>query len=68
MDAAAGDGGAFWDAYANEVLPAAEALTVPFCLPDALLRDLRSPAVAAGAREQQARGPRHRASAGTAGD
>jgi len=68
MDAAAGDGGAFWDAYANEVLPAAEALTVPFCLPDALLRELRSPAVAAGAREQQARGPRHRASAGTAGD
>lgn len=53
LDAAAGDGGPFWEAYANEVLPAPEALTVPFCLPDALLQELRCPAIASGAHAQQ---------------
>lgn len=55
MDAAAGDGGAFWASYASEVLPPPEALTVPFCLPEALLCELRDAAVIAGAREQKVR-------------
>ncbi|KAK9841856.1 hypothetical protein WJX81_007585 [Elliptochloris bilobata] len=55
MDAVAGDGGSFWEAYASEMLPEPQALAVPFCLPHELLLALRSPVIASGAQEQQAR-------------
>jgi hypothetical protein len=56
MDAVAGDGGAFWGAYADALLPAPEALTVPLCWGPELLAELQHGAIASAAAAQQVRG------------
>lgn len=56
LDALAGEADAFWEAYANEVLPKPEALTLPLCLPPRLLRELQHEEVEAAALAQKASG------------
>ena len=53
LDALAGEGGSFWEAYASEVLPQPETLCLPFCLPPRLLRELQHEEVAAAALSQK---------------
>ncbi|KAI8468472.1 MAG: hypothetical protein J3K34DRAFT_10778 [Monoraphidium minutum] len=55
MDAAAGDGGGFWGAYAAALLPAPEEMGLPLCWGPELLRELQHPAIEAGAAAQQER-------------
>ncbi len=53
LDAYAGDGGAFWQDYARELLPAPATLSLPFCLPQDLLEELQHAEVLVGAQKQQ---------------
>jgi hypothetical protein len=53
LDAGAGEGGALWPAYVETLLPEPQELTVPFCLPTALLWELQHDAIVQGARQQQ---------------
>ena len=56
LDSLAGAGGAFWERYANTLLPQPAHLTLPCCLPDlGLLPELQHEAIIAGARAQKAR-------------
>ncbi|KAL4451460.1 hypothetical protein ABPG75_007122 [Micractinium tetrahymenae] len=55
LDGLAGGGDAFWETYANAVLPAPLELTLPLCFPPALLCELQHGAIEAGARAQQER-------------
>lgn len=55
MDAVAGAGGDFWGDYANALLPAPEALTLPLCWGERLLGELQHDGIAAAARQQQQR-------------
>ncbi|CAL8466547.1 g6083 [Coccomyxa elongata] len=55
LDAYAGDGGAFWQDYARELLPAPASLSLPFCLPQDLLEELQHAEVLVGAQKQQER-------------
>ncbi|BDA41168.1 Protein PLASTID TRANSCRIPTIONALLY ACTIVE 14 [Coccomyxa sp. Obi] len=55
LDAYAGDGGAFWQHYARELLPAPASLSLPFCLPQDLLEELQHEEVLVGAQKQQER-------------
>jgi hypothetical protein len=54
LDALAGEADAFWEAYANEVLPQPEALALPLCLPPRLLRELQHEEVEKAALAQKA--------------
>ena len=54
LDALSGDGGAFWEDYANSLLPQPEALSLPCTLPPELLTELQHPAIIDGAVKQQA--------------
>ena len=53
LDALNGDGGEFWEAYAERVLPQPAALSVPFCLGEALLAELQHSDIISGASKQQ---------------
>ena len=53
LDALNGDGGEFWEAYAERVLPQPAALSLPFCLGQALLAELQDPDIINGALKQQ---------------
>lgn len=55
LDAVDGAGGAWWQAYAEELLPGPAALALPCCLPDALLDALGDAGLADRARDQRAR-------------
>lgn len=55
LDALDGDGGEFWEAYAERVLPQPAALSLPFCLGQALLAELQHPDIISGALKQQVR-------------
>jgi len=55
MDAAAGDGDAFWERYADALLPQPAALTLPLCWEEGLLRELQHGAIEAAALAQQVR-------------
>ena len=53
LDALNGDGGAFWEEYADRLLPQPASLSVPFCLQQNLLAELQHPEIIAGALTQQ---------------
>jgi len=55
MDALAGDGDAFWGAWAQAVLPPPEALCLPMCWSAQRLGALQHDAIVDGATKQQAR-------------
>lgn len=55
LDAAAGDGGAWWGEYADALLPAPAALALPVTLPDRLLARLGDGGLTGRARAQRAR-------------
>lgn len=50
VDGVDGQAGPFWEGYCNSILPQPEQLTIPFCLPEAILLELQHPAIIAGAR------------------
>ena len=54
LDGLSGDGGAFWEDYANSLLPQPEALSLPCTLPSELLTELQHPAIINSAIKQQA--------------
>ena len=54
LDALSGDGGAFWEEYADSLLPQPRALSLPCTLPPELLKELQHPAIINGAIKQQA--------------
>ena len=54
LDALSGDGGAFWEDYADRLLPQPDTLSLPFTLPSELLKELQHPAIINGAIKQQA--------------
>jgi hypothetical protein len=53
LDALGGDGGAFWEDYANGVLPQPQALSLPLCLPPELMPQLQHLEVILAAQKQQ---------------
>ncbi len=53
LDALNGDGGAFWEEYAERVLPQPSSLAVPFCLQPSLLIELQHQEIVSGATKQQ---------------
>ncbi|KAL6763080.1 hypothetical protein V8C86DRAFT_466937 [Haematococcus lacustris] len=55
MDGLAGDGGPFWGAWCQAVLPPPEDLTIPLTWPDHLLQQLQHREIQAAARQQQER-------------
>ena len=55
LDALAGEGGPFWEAYTSEVLPQPDTLALPFCLPPRLLQELQHEEVAQAALVQKVR-------------
>lgn len=54
---AAGDGGPFWQAWCQAVLPPPEALPLPMCWTPAQLAELQHPAIQQAAEAQQVRAP-----------
>lgn len=55
LDALSGDGGAFWEEYANSFLPQPTSLSLPFTLQPDLLKELQHPELMADALKQQVR-------------
>jgi hypothetical protein len=55
LDATAGDGDRFWEAYADNLLPQPGMLTLPMCWEEPLLAELQHADIAAAARAQQVR-------------
>ena len=55
LDALDGGGGAWWQAYAEELLPGPASLALPCCLPDGMLDGLGDAGLAERARAQRAR-------------
>jgi len=55
VDADVGHGGQFWKEYISSILPGAEDLSVPFCLPESMLPQLQDNTVEFGAMAQKDR-------------
>ena len=53
LDALNGDGGAFWEDYAERILPQPASLSIPFCLDPSLLGELQHQEISDGAAKQQ---------------
>jgi hypothetical protein len=53
MDALAGDGDRFYEAYADMLLPDPEKLTLPMCWHEQLLQELQHKDIAQAAKQQQ---------------
>ncbi|KAI3436404.1 hypothetical protein D9Q98_005821 [Chlorella vulgaris] len=55
LDSLSGSGDAFWERYANSILPQPTDLTLPLCFPPELLPELQHAALVEGAAAQQER-------------
>jgi hypothetical protein len=55
LDSLSGSGDAFWERYANSILPQPTDLTLPLCFPPELLPELQHVALVEGAAAQQER-------------
>ena len=53
LDALNGEGDEFWEAYAQLVLPPPGAVSLPFCLDQALLAEVQHPAIMSRALKEQ---------------